>query len=288
MNQRIFRLLAAAILPLAGGLARAADNPGITVSATGEAKAKPTQVELNLTAAGSAELAGDAMVKYRDALRRMTSAFEALKMENLEVTEQGLSYSEANSAGQAAALAAFGGGTAPAAKPQVQISRGLQLVLKQIEQLPEQALMEKIARILDTAKDSGASQGAPANARMAMIMASMGVGQSGDLGVTFVVEDADAVRQRAYEDAFAQARARAQRLASLAGVKLGPVLSVEEDAPSPAQDKDQASMQMRMLATIYGMASSGQEAESSRITSDKYEEIPVRVALRVRFAIEPK
>jgi uncharacterized protein YggE len=288
MPQRLFRLFAATLL-LACGLAHAADDPGITVSATGEAKARPTQVELTLTAAGSAELAGDAIVKYRDALRRMTEAFDALKMQNLQVTEQGLSYSEANSAGQAAAMAVFGGGTAPAAKPQVQISRGLHLLLKQIDKLPEQELMESIAKILDTAKDSGAAQGSPANARMAMVMASMGVNQSGGTSVTFVVEDGDAVRERAYQDAFAQARSRAERLATLAGVKLGPVLSVEEASAAPAKEDDQDNMQMRMLATIYGMSAGARpDTESTRITSDKYEDIPVRVALRVRFAIQPK
>src|SRR5262245_17360566 len=78
---------------LAGTLlvvAARADEEGISVIGTGEVKAKPSRVEIDVKAAGSAELTGDAIVKYRDALKRAREAFTKLKMKRLQVVEQGL------------------------------------------------------------------------------------------------------------------------------------------------------------------------------------------------------
>src|SRR5687768_14347404 len=63
---------------------------GITVSGTGELRARPNFVEVDLKAAAKAELTDDAIVKFKDSKQRTLDAFAALKMKNLKVTETGL------------------------------------------------------------------------------------------------------------------------------------------------------------------------------------------------------
>ena len=67
-----------------------ADEGGITVTATGEATVKPNRLEIEIKSVHSAELTGDAVVKYRDNLRRAKEAFEKLKIENLQVEDRGM------------------------------------------------------------------------------------------------------------------------------------------------------------------------------------------------------
>ena len=110
----------------------------------------------------------------------------------------------------------------------------------------------------------------------------MGEAASATPIVTFVVEDAAAAREKAYQAAFNQAKTRAARLASLAGQRLGRVEAVEEGVETAS--KDDASVQERMITAIYGISSQSDQ-EDSRLTSQKLADIPVRVTLRVRFAL---
>lgn len=269
------------VLALANLPARAGDN-GIEVAGTGEALARPNQIEIDLTAAATAELTGDAIVKYQDSLRRTLDAFERLEMQNLEVVQRDLTISSGGGPANAAMAVVLGGaGNAPAAKPQMNISRSLRLVLTGIQDLSEDELVQSISTLLDTAQDAGAAVGqGTASNQIAMMM---GQAQGGNSVVRFVVEGADELREQAYQQAFAQAKARANRLAKLAGSRLGQVLAVEEVAVEAADDK--SSMQQQMLSAIYGVRSSSDDGET-RLTSDKLGDIPIRVSLRVRFAIQ--
>src|SRR5437762_12046832 len=62
---------------------------GISVAGSGEVKAKPKVVEINATVSGDAELAADAIVKYRDARRRAVDALNGLKLEGLKIDTNG-------------------------------------------------------------------------------------------------------------------------------------------------------------------------------------------------------
>jgi uncharacterized protein YggE len=99
--------------------------------------------------------------------------------------------------------------------------------------------------------------------------------------VLFVLEDAGELRERAYERAFAAARRDAQRLAKLAGAKLGPVISISD---SSSQENQAAAM----YYTLRGTPTEETDANSSRlrVSSFKFVPIPVRVTLQVRFALE--
>jgi len=73
-----------------------AQETGITVMGTGEATVKPNRLEIDLKASSTAELTSDAVVKYRDSLRRAKDAFDKLKLEKLEIGDRGLNVTSSN------------------------------------------------------------------------------------------------------------------------------------------------------------------------------------------------
>ncbi len=256
-----------------------AAEKGITVSGTGEVLAKPTHVEIDISAKAAAELTADAIQKYRDSLRRTTEAFSKLDMKGLKIEERELSFANSTPGGGAGMVLALQGGAAPAAKPQVDISRSLRLVLGGIDQMEEATLMETIGTLLDTARDSGATvgEGSSSNALLARMMGQQGGSTS---MVTFVVDNASTQHEKAYQQAFAEAKSRATRLAKLAGSTLGPVTSIEEAADA---SKDDASVREQLITAMYGIGSKSKGG--IRLTADKLGDIHVRVTLRVRFSL---
>ncbi|HXT57854.1 MAG TPA: SIMPL domain-containing protein [Pirellulales bacterium] len=273
-------VLTALLSALSPSGAPGADD-GVTVSGTGEVPAKPSRVEIDLSAGAAAELTGDAIVKYQDSLRRTLDAFKKMDLKNLKIEERSLSFE--STGGGAAENAFVQPGAAPkSVKSQIDITRSLRVVLSEADRLSEAELMETIGKLLDAAQDAGAKVGA--GTENALLMRMMGQTASATPVVTFVVEDAAPAREKAYQAAFDQAKARAARLAKLAGRRLGRVESVEEGLEASGK-KDEAGMQERMITAIYGVSSKSNE-EDSRLTSQKLADIPVRVTLRVRFALE--
>ncbi len=262
--------------------ALAAEQPGIVVSGTGEVKSKPNRAEIVFNSSGSAELTGDAITKYQDSMRRTTQALEALKLKSLELTSGGLGVATAG--GQAGQQVVFNGGDQSAnVKLEMAISRSLRVALTGIDKMSEDELIQTLARVLDAGQDSGAKLGSGAD-QSAMMARMMGMAGTGTAAVTFVLDGAEELREQAYQKAFAHAQSRAARLAKLAGAELGPVLAVSE---APSGGGDPVSMQERIVSAVYG-AGVKTEKEDQRVTSEKFEEIPVQVTLQVQFALKPK
>jgi uncharacterized protein YggE len=132
---------------------------------------------------------------------------------------------------------------------------------------------------LDTAKDVGIAAGSDDSSSLVMRLNGMGGTQS---MVTFIADDVAAARKKASEDAFAQAKKNAEQLAAMSGARLGPVVSMEETAVSGGKEQ---SMQERMIEMVYG--GSKTSSPDPRLSSSALVELPVRVNLRVRFALEP-
>ncbi|HEV3023428.1 MAG TPA: SIMPL domain-containing protein [Pirellulales bacterium] len=254
-------------------------SAGISVYGTGETAAKPDLVEISLRANASAELTADALVKYKDTKRRTLEAFEKLKLEKLEVDEQGVSLSNQGSAEQMQ-MAMRGMMGTGSGKSQVQISSSLQLRLSGIKDLPVEQVLETVGSLLDAAKDAGADVG-PSAAEMNMAWRYGNVPE-GTL-VRFIIDDLEKLREEAYENAVADARTRAARLAKLNGIKLGQVLGVQEMQVSGDEGQQQ------VVYNPYGRAQqpSG-KPKKPHIISETFNEIPFRVKLLVRFAIEPE
>ena len=250
-------------------------TPGISVYGSGETVAKPDVVEISLRATAAAELTGDAIIKYRDTKRRTLEAFEKLKLEKLEIEELGVSLADQASA--EAMQAMWRGMPATTTKAKVEISSALQLRLAGIRELSAEQVMETVGKLLDTAKDSGATIG-PTSAEMNM---AWRYGQQANSTlVRFIVRDLNKLREEAYENAVQDARTRAQRLAKLNGIKLGDVLGVQEVQVS---GDDQ-----QVVTTPWGQTMpSSKKPREPEISSEQFADIPFRVKLLVRFAILP-
>jgi uncharacterized protein YggE len=253
-----------------------AQSAGISVYGTGETAAKPDLVEISLRANASAELTADALVKYKDTKRRTLEAFEKLKLEKLEVEEQGVSLANQGSAEQMQmamrGMMGSGGG-----KSQVQISSSLQLRLSGIKDLSAEEVLETVGTLLDAAKDAGADVG-PSAAEMNMAW-RYGNLPEGTL-VRFIVDDLDKLREEAYENAVADARTRAERLAKLNGIKLGHVLGVQE-----VQVSGDDAAQQQVYYPYGRQQNASNKPKKPHIVSETFNEVPFRVKLLVRFAI---
>ena len=250
---------------------------GITVFGAGETIAKPDLVEISMRATANAELTADAIVKYRDAKRRILEGFDKLKLEKLKIEEVGVSLTN-HAAEEAMQMAMRGMVDAnAAAKSKVEIASELHLRVSGIKDQSIEQVMEAVGKLLDAAKDSGAEVG-PSAADINMAY-RYGRQANGAL-VRFVVVDLDELREKAYQSAVADARARAERLAKLNGIRVGEVLSVQEVQVS-GDDSGYTTTPWGQVVPSQG------KLNEPKITSDTFAEIPFRVKLSVRFGIAP-
>jgi len=272
-------MLLAMIAPAAGQSSSAdSRSDGISVQGIGERAAKPNQVEVDLQVAGSAELFGDALVKYRDVKRRTLEAYKALNLNNLVIDERGVALGRGDSA--EAMQMAMRGQVTSGVKFKVELSSKLRIQLTDIAEIPPEQVLETLGKLLDTARDSGADVGPSA----AEINMAYRYGRPVTGGISrFVLQDFEALREEAYKAAVADARSRAERLASLNGLKLGRVVSVNELAISG--DEIAASTSQNYYDPNQ-QGKAGEARRGLRIESDMFTEIPIRVRLMVRFAIE--
>jgi uncharacterized protein YggE len=239
-------------------------DDGITVAGVGTVKGKATVVEIGSSVAGEGELANDASVKYRDAKKRAVAALEALKNPDLSVESKGFSINQAMDP-QAQQRMMQGMGVDPNFKAKVEVTEDLKVVLKNADQLAVDKLMETILKVIDTGRDSGLTLGPGSMTYYQMQMAAQN-GQSMSM-ISFKIPDPSSLREQAYKLAIDDAKTRAGQLAELSGVKLGHILSVQDqdvpqNNPNVPADTDQS-----LTSTVFG-------------------DIPLTVHLQVQFAIE--
>jgi uncharacterized protein YggE len=241
---------------------------GFTVAGKGSVNARPNLAEIELEVSASSELTTDAIVKYRDARRRLTEAFTALKLDNVAVEERGLLVDQKS---QMQNPYYFNGQQNQRTKAEVQLSRKLIVKASNLRKIDEDGVMQLVAKLLDVAQDAGAKVGGSGqNMRMYYYwdMQPPGTGL-----VKFVLDDFDKIQDEAYEKAVADARARAERLARLSGVELGSIVAVREiKVPGDAKSNDDQD----------------QDKQKKQLETGKYQEIPVTVELLVRFEVRPK
>ena len=277
---------AAALLLLAATAAQAqpgmgqptrlpAAQPLITVNGAGQVSAMPNVVEIDLRTSGAAKLTGDAIVKYRDAKRRTMEAFTELKMENLTIEPQGLAVSSSMNQQQMQMM--MQGMTPPTLNLETEFARTLRLRLSKVSDFEELKLMETVGKLLDVAKDSGASVGPTAE------QINMGYGESSYMAVRFVLENFDKLEEQAYEKAMADARRRAQRLARLSELELGPVFAVE------AFEEDDVNEYLQYQYGYYGGITedpADHAGDTPRLVSKTFSPVKVSVRLMVQFRVK--
>jgi uncharacterized protein YggE len=277
VRNRFFVLFWASLVGLSGMTAGAEESPGITVLGNGIVEAMPDSVELTATVEGNAELAGDAVEKYRGNKRRVLQSLGGLNIEGLTVVGSGLSV---NSGTPVNPMAALQGGQANQAKvvDRVAIQERLTVTLSGINTMSADKLLELMMRIVDVAKDAGVIMGP---GPMSLIEMQLSRGKPAALA-TFKLSNTDALRHQAYEAALKQARTKAEGLAQLAGVELGDIVSVRE--VEPVSKDDNKSTGIAPFFGLLGAASSDQP----EYTSTELKSIPVTVNLSVRFQIVKK
>src|SRR5262249_18310923 len=149
-------------------------------------------------------------------------AINGLKISNLSVESKGYSVKDyVDSAAQQQAM--MRGQQVVSTKQKVSVTEQLKIVLKEADKMEQPALMDTMLKVLDTAKDSGLTlgDGTPRNVNYYPP-------PPGPALINFKITDVTALREQAYKQAMDDARSRAQKLAELAGVKLGKILAVRD------------------------------------------------------------
>ncbi len=247
---------------------------GITVSGTGSVAARPNLVEVDLQVLGKAELTGDALVKYRDAKKRVLEVLAKLNIENMVVNERAVSITVGNSSEQQQRM--INGIMQGVGKPEVSVSSTVRLTLKNVRESEPEELIKTIGRLLDIAQDAGVNVGPTA----AEVMMAYRYGRQPEnaAAVRFVLDDLAELREKAYEAATEDAQARAARLAKLHKMTLGRAISIQElvvGGDVPTTTVVQPYQQASQPASV--------ENDRPRIVSSSLAEIPVQVKLMVRF-----
>ncbi|MGD9720171.1 MAG: SIMPL domain-containing protein [Pirellulales bacterium] len=271
-----FVLLCTSLVGLSGMNARADDGPGITVTGSGVAEAMPDTVELTATVEGNAELAGDAVEKYRSSKRRVVESLDGLKIAGVKIVGAGVSVNSGTAVNFMAALQ--GGEAKPKAADKVAVQEKMTVTLGGVGMMSADELLQTLTRVVDVIKDAGVVIG---GGPQGMLQVQLNGAKPAALA-TFKLSNADSVRQQAYEAALKQARAKAEGLAKLAGVQLGDVVAIRETASAVGDDSGQGGIAAYM--GLFGGQSSSQPAESS----PEFRPIPISVSLSVQFAIVKK
>ena len=251
-----------------GGTTQEGNIEGFTVAGRGTVLARPTSVEIDLEISAASELTADAIVKYRDARKKIQEAFASLKLPNITVAERGLVVDQK---GQMQSPYFFGGMQSNSrAKVEVQLSRKLVVRAGEIRQMDEEKVLQQVSRLLDVAQDAGAKVG-PQNNMNSYYYYRFGMENPSNGLVRFVLDDFDKLEEEAYDKAIADARTRAERLARLSRVELGPIVAVREVSVPVDKNPD-----------VDG------ETPKKRLEASKFQEIPIRVELLVRFEVHAK
>jgi hypothetical protein len=135
--------------------------------------------------------------------------------------------------------------------------------------MDEEAVLQLVGRLLDVSQDAGGKVGGQGDMRPYYYYRFNPYSASGL--VRFVLDDLDKLQEEAYEKAIADARARAERLARLSRVDLGPIVAIRE-----------------LVVPGENNATSADDAPRKRVETARFQEIPVRVELLVRFQVNSR
>jgi uncharacterized protein YggE len=266
-------LSALALLFAINSIARA-DDPGISVSGTATIKAKPTELQIVGTISGEGEVANDASVKFHDLRKKALAALDGLKNPDLSVESLGSDVHDSMDPQQQMRM--MQGQSTDTGKVRTQISERLCIKLKNIDKLEADKLLESTLKLVDTCRDAGLSVGStPTNYYQWQMQQNNG-GGGGDALVQFKIPDTTDLQNQACKQAIEDARAKAQRIADMTGVKLGKVLSV----------KDYGVTDSTPGATMMNGYTPPEHAVTKEASTGSIGDIPLTVKLQVQFEIE--
>lgn len=276
----------------ARGFAESSEAEGISVVGVGKASALPDSVEFHARILGASELGADAMAKYRAYRERIeaklkstleTGAGNPAKAAKLQVVMSGLSIGVTGDANQMY----FPGLTADngegSNKPQVAVSGMARILVRGIQDWSEEDVSAMALKLYDELQDGGLT-----------LLPSQSAQAYDDLAqedpyplpavATFVLHDSTPLVEKAREEAFEAARKSAERLAKIAGVKLGEVLSIYEGRQ--ASSSGARFVYVENDDGEYTASDDEIDSDDAKLQARSFKPIPAQVTLRVRFAIE--
>ncbi len=268
-------LIVGLALLLSSSTSFAQGRTGISVKATGTVKLRADVLELEGQVSGNAELAGDAITKYRSNRQRAVEAIEALQIPSLKVNSGRIDITSAMDAQAQQAMQRGMAAVASANRP-LNVSEPLSIRIDGIDKLTNEEIMETLVKILDAGKDAGITLGAKAG-QPAYNPYTGGYNTSGTALARFRLSDVEGARQKAFEDAMKNASRQGERLAKLAGLKLGKVRSINESS-APASQAQQFNP--------YAFMTQDADKEAELFTSSSLQEITVSAVIDVEFEVE--
>ena len=262
---------------IANSTSLAQGRTGISVKATGTVKLRADVLELEGQVSGNAELAGDAITKYRSNRQRAVEAIEALQVPALKVNSGRIDITSAMDAAAQQAMQRGMAATASANRP-LNVSEPLSIRIDGIDKLTNEEIMETLVKILDAGKDAGITLGAKAG-QPAYNPYTGGYNTSGSALARFRLSDVEGSRQKAFEDAMKNATRQGERLAKLAGLKLGKVRSINESAAS--------TQQTQQFNPYLAYMTQDSDKEAELFTSSSLQDITVSAVIDVEFEVAP-
>ncbi|WP_298858899.1 SIMPL domain-containing protein [uncultured Gimesia sp.] len=253
----------------------AAENNGISVIGVGKVEARPSVVELTGLIVGQGQLAGDAVTKFHGNRRRAEAAFKNLKIPGLEVVEDGMSLYSAMTASQMQA-AMRGMAVNNTQAQELSVSESIKLRITGIEKLNTQELLETIVKIVDSGKDAGVIIGNKTQSIPGVYNPSA----AKNTMATFKVINVQKLKEEAFQKAIADAKAQAEKLARLTGVKLGKVISINGESDSQNNSSGVYNPYIGRMISANNVTNSDEQATSL------LKAIPISVAVRVTYAID--
>ena len=247
------------------------EHRGVHRPGKGSVAAKPNRLEIDLEVSAASELTADAIVKYRDAKKRLQEAFAALKLDNVAVEERGLLVDQKGQMYNPY----FFGHTSPTrrAKTEVQLTRKLVVKCTDIRKMDEEALLQLVAKLLDVAQDAGGKVGGQ-NDYQPLLLLPLRPMHGGP----------GPVRPRRLRQAPGGGLREGDRRRPGAGRAAG------QAEPASSSGRSSAVREVVVPGENAAMASRRDRADDEmprkRLESSKFQEIPVRVELLVRFDVQ--
>lgn len=266
---RLF-LVALTLLSLAGTARSlpAQEPKGISVQGTGKVEVLPDLAELSVYVSGEGELAADATKKFRDNKRRGVTALQNLKLAQMSVVDSGVAVNSNAITNQQQAF--FNGNQTADTASKLNVGESLTIALAGVEKMKPEEVLDMTMKLVDTAKDAGLTVGPRPMTYYEMQMSYSQ--QIPSAVVNFRLKDFETHRTAAYAKAMEDARANAELLAKLAGVKLGTIRSISDKGNQQEFVTNDSNTVRR--TPVY--------------SSTSFKPIPVVVNLNVEFAIEAK
>ena len=237
----------------------------IEVEGTGNASANPDLLVLEGFVSVEDESAKKLPSKYFEIKKKLEETINPMDFPGVKIQFEGSAF-KSNSAVSAAAVMMGGGANTEGG---YRLSTPIVINVEVDDQDSEKSTLQRLSKLVESAETAGASFSESANPMMGVVLAANGGAASLVKGS---LEDTAKLEQEASKAAFADAKAKAEQLAELAGGKLGKVISITESNLADASDPTTAYMKMV----------TGQQSEAKNGTIKR---IKVSRALRVRFEL---